>query len=287
MRCASSVTRATCAALANAASTGASAPYSYSMARLPGTSVVQLRRAGRERRARVDHDRQIAIFDDDALGRPGAAASFSATTSATGSPTKRTRSCASAWRCGCLKELPPLPFMNMIAGGVLKAALTTSAPVRTRARPAPPAPRWCRSTRFRHARGRCAGTNHAPDLRGSSRRCIGPARIRDENPRAGPFWVCLRPRDQLSGLLVPMLTPPLASGRLQGCDSLRAPSVVPARATLRFRPRLRAVAYWHSRTRVCVPSPEVMAIMPRSRRCGETNAASIGPRPFAGRETAA
>src|SRR6476620_4719065 len=32
-------------------------------------------------------------------------------------------------------------------------------------------------------------------------------------------------------------------------------------------------SYWHSRTRVCVPSPEVMAIMPRSKargdQCGE------------------
>ena len=56
-------------------------------------------------------------------------------TTATGSPTKRTRSCARPGRNGIRTELPPTPLKNDSTGGVFQPVATMSAPVMTSSTP--------------------------------------------------------------------------------------------------------------------------------------------------------
>ena len=80
--------------------------------------------------AGLDHDRQVFVFDLDELGRVlGEGVSNSATIRATGSPTKRTRPCASAARNGTRSELPPTPLKKAVEGVPFQPAATASAAV--------------------------------------------------------------------------------------------------------------------------------------------------------------
>ena len=91
-----------CAAAANAASTAASIAPLETEAEIAGRLVPDRGAPGGQRRRGLDDRRQRPVLDRDPLGGVARRSALSATTSATGSPTWRTRPRASAWRAGTI-----------------------------------------------------------------------------------------------------------------------------------------------------------------------------------------